>query len=133
MSFKDDIDKKDDSEKKEVIPKKRAICLQCRTKPFLIQDCTNKDRWYCPQCDYEWNKSKSYDSNKDLENEFIKTVKEYIEGIGAKIHFFMVELEEDRYQKHPPPTVGEILEKTDAFILKLQEEIVELKRNKYSF
>ena len=63
----------------------------------------------------------------------IKKLKEYIEGIGAKIHFFMVELEEERYQKHPPPTVGEILEKTDAFILKLQQEIVELKRNKYCF
>ena len=37
-------------------PIMRPICLQCSTQPLLLQGCDNDNRWYCPECDYEWYK-----------------------------------------------------------------------------
>ena len=63
----------------------------------------------------------------------IKKLKEYIDGIGAKICFLIDEIDEEKYEKHPPITVEEIMTKTEDFITKLQQEISELKKNKYHF
>lgn len=63
----------------------------------------------------------------------IKKLKEYIDGIGAKIHFLIDEIDEKKYEEYPPITVEEIMTKTEDFITKLQQEISELKKNKYRF
>ena len=61
----------------------------------------------------------------------IKKLEEYIEGIGAKIAIFINELQEESETMSLTPV--ERLSKTGKFILKLQKEIIELRRNKYNF
>lgn len=59
----------------------------------------------------------------------IKKLKEYIDGISAKIYFFCNELEIESEAKHLTPVKR--LEKAGKFIVKLQREIIEFKRNGY--
>ena len=61
----------------------------------------------------------------------IKKLKEYIDGIGAKIAIFINELQEESETISLTPV--ERLSKTGDFILKLQQEIIKLRRNKYHF
>ena len=58
----------------------------------------------------------------------IKELKEYIEGIGAKIQFFINDLIEET--ETTKLTTEEKLSKTGDFILKLQKEILEFRRKK---
>lgn len=59
-------------------------------------------------------------------NRIIKELKEYIDGIGAKIQLFINDLSEE--DEDHSLTTEEKLSETGDFILKLQEEIIEFRR-----
>jgi len=59
----------------------------------------------------------------------IKDLKDYIYEIAAKIQIFVVELAEE--DETIPLTKQEKLKRTGDFLLKLQKEILEFRRNKY--